>query len=47
MHLSRGDANLGAHAKLAAIGELRRCVAQQDGTVEPGEEETEEESALI
>jgi hypothetical protein len=31
MHLAGGDADLGAHAEFAAIGELGRGVVQQDG----------------
>ena len=33
-----GDADLGAHAELAAVGELGRGVVQHDGAVEAGEE---------
>src|SRR5204862_238269 len=34
MHASRRDADLGTEAKLAAIGELRRGVVQDDGGVD-------------
>ena len=33
-----GDADLGAHAELAAVGELGRGVVQHDRAVEAGEE---------
>jgi hypothetical protein len=38
MHLAGGDADLGAHAELAAIGELRRGIVQQDGRIDLVEE---------
>ena len=34
MHAARGDADLGAEAEFAAIGELRRGVVQHDGAVD-------------
>ena len=34
MHLAGGNADLGAHAELAAIGELGRGVDQHDGAVD-------------
>jgi hypothetical protein len=36
--LAGGDADLGAHAELAAVGELRRGVVQHDGAVDLVEE---------
>ena len=38
VHLAGGDADLGAHAELAAVGELGRGVDQDDGAVDPGGE---------
>ena len=38
MEAPRGDADLGAHAELAAIGELRRGIVQHDRAVDAGEE---------
>ena len=38
MHLAGGDADLGAHAELAAVGELGRGVVQHDGGVDLGKE---------
>src|SRR5262245_42360607 len=34
VNLARRDADLGAHAELAAVGELRRCVVHDDRAVE-------------
>jgi len=34
MQAAGGDANLGAEAELAAVGELRRGVVQHDGGVD-------------
>ena len=38
MHLAGGDADLAAHAELAAIGELRRGIMQEDGRIDLAEE---------
>ena len=38
MQPAGSDADLGAHAELAAVGELRRGVVQDDGAVQPGQE---------
>ena len=38
VHLAGGDADLGAHAELAAVGELGRGVVEDDGAVDLGEE---------
>src|SRR5437762_5974551 len=38
VQLAGGDADLGAHAELAAIGELGRGVVQHDGGIDLGEE---------
>jgi hypothetical protein len=38
MHLAGGDADLRAHAELAAVGKLRRGVVQQDGGIDLVEE---------
>ena len=35
MHLAGGDPDLGAHAKLAAIGKLGRGIAHQDRRIQP------------
>ena len=37
MELVRRDADLRSHAELAAVGELRRCVVQDDRAVDAGE----------
>src|SRR6476469_8600789 len=38
MHTAGGDADFGAHAELAAVGELRRGVVEDDGAVDFGHE---------
>ena len=38
VHAAGGDADLGAHAEFAAVGELGRGVVQDDGAVDLGEE---------
>src|SRR6185436_12640615 len=38
VHPAGGDTDLGAHAELSAVSELRRGVVQHDGAVEAGEE---------
>jgi hypothetical protein len=38
MHAAGGDADLGAEAELAAIGELGRGVVQHDGRIDLGQE---------
>jgi hypothetical protein len=46
MHLAGGDADLGAHAELAAVGELGRGVVQQDGRVDLVEEPLDRRGVL-
>ena len=38
MHLAGGDADLAAHAELAAIGKLCRGIVQENGGIDFGEE---------
>jgi len=38
VHPAGGNADLGAHAELAAVGELGRGVVEHDGAVDLGEE---------
>src|SRR5262245_50670679 len=38
VELVGGDADLGAHAELSAVGELCRCIVQHDGTIDAREE---------
>ncbi len=38
MHAPGGDADLGAEAELAAVGELRRGIVQNDGGIDLAQE---------